>query len=85
MDVGSDTPGAEPLEEVEADTPGEQKRRRRKSVGGKMLDFFSLYLAPVTPSASSWSCLSRNWQANFFCNFLFLYCYFKDDVRSEVT
>ncbi|XP_077320877.1 rho GTPase-activating protein 11A [Lithobates pipiens] len=33
MDVGSDTPGAEQLEEGDADSPGERKRRRRRSVG----------------------------------------------------
>ncbi|XP_018409695.1 PREDICTED: rho GTPase-activating protein 11A [Nanorana parkeri] len=33
MDVGSDTPGAEPLDDGDADSPGERKRRRRRSVG----------------------------------------------------
>ncbi|XP_040189826.1 rho GTPase-activating protein 11A-like isoform X2 [Rana temporaria] len=33
MDVASDTPGAEQLEEGDADSDGERKRRRRRSVG----------------------------------------------------
>ncbi|KAM5129798.1 rho GTPase-activating protein 11A-like [Mantella aurantiaca] len=47
MDAGSDTPGPEPLEEGDTDSPGERKRRRRRSVG-----VFSSMVTPLilTPS-----------------------------------
>lgn len=46
MDVGSDTPGAEQLEEGDTDSPGERKRRRRRSVGGKLFVLHSLISDP---------------------------------------
>lgn len=46
MDVASDTPGAEQLEEGDADSDGERKRRRRRSVGGKRFVLHGLVSDP---------------------------------------
>ncbi|XP_072285047.1 rho GTPase-activating protein 11A isoform X2 [Pyxicephalus adspersus] len=48
IDVGSDTPGAEQSEEGDVDSPGERKRRRRRSVG-----VFSSMVTPLVLTPSS--------------------------------